>query len=162
MGTKVTASGVSIQFCKDDGTPEGAPFYSRYVRLRGQLQSKVIAMSGRAANAEEEKHPGSEDWLTLIAVADSPEKLDEILSETTVEASTAHTSGSSRRVCVELSIGGIRQSFKDRVTIASGPIVQFDPPIVHVVHVKVLAADTKMDDGHPLLDEFEGAAHVFT
>lgn len=160
MGTKVTPNGVSIQFCRSDGSPDGEPLYSKWVVLRGRPQEEVTG--NNPLSQEEIDHPGSEDWLTLIAVADSADKLEEILTATAVPHTTAHTSGSSRRVCVEMSMGGFRQSFDDRITIASGPIVDFKDPKMHVVHIKVLAGNTKMDDGHPLIEEFDGMAHVFT
>ncbi len=135
MGTIVTDNGISIQFCHEDGSPDGVPLYGRYAGLFGQDRDEVLGPAGAGATQDELMFKGSKDWLSLIAVADTPEKLDQILSDTPISQTPADTSGSSRRAQVELHIGGVRQSFPNRLTIASGPILQFDPPIIHVVHV---------------------------
>jgi hypothetical protein len=160
MGMKVTNNGISVQFCQKDGSPDGLPFYGRYAGLFGQVRSDVLSASGVGATQDETMFQGSDDWLTLIAVADTPEKLDQILSETArIPQTPADTSGSSRRAQVELHIGGVRQSFANRLTIASGPILQFKPPKIHVVHVKVLPEGILLGDlgaDHPLVAEFIG------
>jgi hypothetical protein len=103
MGLRVTSNGVSVQFCKADGSPDGSPFYSTHVKLFGLSQEEVVGTSGRSA--EEERHPGSDDWLTLIAVADTQERLDAIVRDSAAPKGEPFTSGSSRRVCVEMSFG---------------------------------------------------------
>ena len=161
MCTKVTSAGVSVQFCHPDGAPDGPPFFSNHVRLRGRSREQVIRLSGIKANREEIDNPGSDDWLTLIAIADSDKKLREILRASHVPDTEAHTSGSSRRVRIEMSVGGLRQSFTNRIVIASGPIISITPPKMHVVHVKILDGRAKMTARHPLIKEFKGNSIVF-
>jgi hypothetical protein len=120
-------------------------------------------LTGAQASSDEMKFKGSDDWLTLIAVADTREKLDKILKETHVPPSNPDTSMSSRRATIELHVGEVRQSFKDRLTIASGPIVKITPPhpVIDVVHVKVLPSGTNIGDlkpNNPLVAEFNGSS----
>ena len=159
MGTIVTDNGISVQFCRRDGKPDGAPIYGRFAGLFGQPRDVVIGKPGAPATQDEVKFPGSNDWLTLIAVADTKEKLDQILHESPIPQNPADTSGSSRRSQIDLHIGGVRQTFRNRIAIASGPILQFKPPKIHVVHVKVLAEGTELSElgaNHPLVAEFRG------
>src|ERR1700730_8078149 len=140
MGCRATDNGISIQFCKKNGAPDGAPFYGLYARLYGQRRELVLS-SGGGATPDEQKFKGSDDWLTLIAVADTPEKLAQIIHETTGPGTNPDQSLSRPRAQIELHLGGVRQSYKDRITIASGPIVRITPPpVIDVVHVKVLPA----------------------
>jgi hypothetical protein len=156
MGTRKDESGVSVQLYDREGRPEGSPYFGKYVELMGRHQDDVVA-AGTPRSAEEEKVRGSEDWLTLVAVADTPERLAAIVTGTSALKGDPHTSHSSRRVLVELHIGNVRETFANRITIASGPIVKVPPdPIINVVHLKVLAADSKMDESHRLFPEFKG------
>ena len=162
MGCTTTDSGVSIQLCNKDGSPDGNPIYGKYARLYGQRQDVLLA--AKPATPDEDQFKGSDDWLTLIAVADSQEKLDGILAETKITNSAAYTSGSSHRACVELHVGETRQSFQDRTTIASGPITSLPPnPKMNVAYVKVLplgATLGALGDDNPVLMEFIGGAVV--
>ena len=160
MGLTATDDGISIQFFHKDGRPEGPPSYGRYAAVYGKPQTQVIG-GGYAATPDETNFKGSADWLTLLAVADTKEKLDLILAETTVPKTAANTSGSSRRVQIETDIGGMRRSYKNRITIGSGPIVDINGPKVDVVHVKVLPEGTQMGDlgaDNQLVSEFQGNA----
>jgi len=154
MGTTVTKSGVSVQFCNRDGDIEGPPVFSTFVQIQGRPRGEVIDRGGRGQTDEERIHHGSEDWLTLIAIADSDERLCTLVKESGIAITTAQTSGSSRRVQVEMHVGGIRRTLHDRITIASGPIIQSDPPIMNVFHIKVLGEGTRMNPDHPLWKEF--------
>jgi hypothetical protein len=155
MGTTVTKSGVSVQFCDRDGNIDGPPVFSRFVRILGQPHDEVIKRTGRDASTEEKNFPGSGDWLTLVAVADSEERLGALVKNSGLPITESQTSGSSRRVQVQLHIGAVQQTFDDRVTIASGPVIQKTPPIMNVVHIKVLGEGTAMNPQHPLWKEFE-------
>lgn len=162
MGARATNNGISVQFCFADGSPNGVPLYGRFAELFGKRQEQVIA-SGPAQTPDEAQVRGSDDWLTLIVVADTQDKLDQILRVTpaAVLASTPQTSHSSRRVAVELDIGSQRQSLTDCITIASGPIVSIATPIIDVVHVKILPHGIAMADlaaDHPLKAEFVGGS----
>ena len=157
MGCTATDNGISVQFCHADGRPDGTPFYGRYAMLFGSSQDLVTG--GDPLPEEQGKFRGSDEWLTLIAVDDTKEKLHEIVTDWKGACTPCHTSCSSHRACIDLRIGGVRQIFKDRITIASGPIVSLKPPIkIDVVHVKVLPAGTKLSDDHPLLPEFVGGS----
>jgi hypothetical protein len=157
MGTKVTKSGVSIQFCNAFGEIDGPPVFSTYVRFLGMRRDDVLQRSGEPSE-EERLHPGSDDWLTLIAIADSCDRLEALVRESGVPVSDSQTSASSRRVHVCMHMGAVRQTFPGRITIASGPIVSTRPPVMNVVHVKVLGEGTEMKPGHPLFEEFEAQA----
>jgi hypothetical protein len=156
MGCTGDSSGVSIQFYDANGAPSGAPIYGGFVKLCGQPATPQTP--------EEIACQGSADWLTLIAVADSQDRLNNILKDIQHDPNgpvlqDAETSCSSRRVRIDMHIGRVRQTLKDRITIASGPVVSFPPnPKVHVVHVKVLAQGATMAPGKPLHDEFDGGA----
>jgi hypothetical protein len=139
----------------DTNRPCGSPLFGRYAQLHGELQSNVL--KGQPPTQEEIDHPGSLDWLTLVAVADTPERLKAIVGSTT--GNIPDTSHSSRRVQVEVHVGSSRLSLGGRITIASGPVVKLKPPpIIDVVHVKVFAEGAAMDDKHPHIDEFDGGA----
>jgi hypothetical protein len=115
----------------------------------------VICRSGREETPEEHEYPGSQDWLTLVAIADTKERLESLVEESGVAITESQTSGSSRRVQIELHVSNIRRTLHNRVTIASGPIIKpTDPPIMNVVHIKVLGEGTVMDPRHPLWEEF--------
>jgi hypothetical protein len=164
MGLITTNNGVSVQFCNKDGSPDGAPLYGRYTAFFGLPREKVLGAPGAPAETRDERDfKGSDDWLTLIAVADTQEKLDQIIHENPDAPRTpANTSASSRRAQIELHIGGVRKTFKDRITISSGPILQFKRiPKFHVAHVKVLPEGTALRDlqrDHPFVAEFQGSS----
>src|SRR5262249_52863404 len=107
MGTTVTKSGVSVQFCNRQGDIEGPPVFSTFVRILGRPHGEVT--SGRETD-EERIYSGSADWLTLIAIADSDERLGALVKESGVPVTEAQTSGSSRRVQVELHVGADRRT----------------------------------------------------
>ena len=158
MGCKVTDTGIVLQFYRQDNKgrvqPDGIPVHGKHAALFGEPRKKKVPKGPKG------QHDGSDDWLTLIAVADSQEKLDAILHSTKVTKSIPQTSHSSHLACIEVHLGEIRQSFKGRTTIASGPVVAAPPkkPVIHVVHVKVLPEATVMDETHPFYDEFSGGA----
>lgn len=157
MGCQATKSGISLQFCNACGNVDGAPIYGKYAALFGTDRSKILAATGPL---QADDDPGSDDWLTVIAVADSDEKLEAIIKESAGSCPVPETSGSSRRARVEVHIGALRQSFQDRITIASGPIISIKPPKLDVVHVKVLPPETKMDEKHQLFPEWKGMSLV--
>jgi hypothetical protein len=162
MGTRVDNAGITVQLYDDRVQPQGDPYFGRYAHLRGRQQDEVVR-AGAARSGQERDEPGSDDWLTLVAVADTPDRLAAILRDTTVPPTEPHSSHSSRRVLIEVHVGDTRKTFENRVAIASGPIVQLPPdPIIDVVHVKVLAEGTKMDDSHPLIGEFRGGARALS
>src|ERR1035438_3098047 len=110
MGCTASDSGISLQFCNKDGSPDGHPIYGRYAVLFGLEQEKLLCEKG--STPDEQRFKGSDDWLTIIAVADSPEKLQDIIDHTPPAVCVpAHTSGSSHRACIELHIGAIRKTF---------------------------------------------------
>ena len=156
MGTTVTSSGVSVQFCDRDGNIDGPPVFSTFVRLLGQPRDDVFARTGVAETPEEHNAPGSADWLTLIAIADSQDRLDAIVQASQLPVTNGQTSASSRRVDVRLHIGALNQTFQGRITIASGVVVK--PPILNVFHIKVLGEGAAMNPQHKLFGEFQAQA----
>ena len=155
MGTRVDKSGISVQLYDENNQPAGRPLFGRHAELFGKLRRDVL--KGHPPSQEESDHPGSEDWLTLVAVADTPERLKAIVGRST-RGKIPNTSHSSRRVQVEVHVGNTRMSLGGRTTIASGPVVSIKPPRIDVVHVKVFAEGTAMDSKHPHIDEFDGGA----
>ena len=155
MGTTVTKSGVSVQFCDPEGNIDGQPIFSTFVQILGQPREDVIKRTGVEPTPVEKDYPGSDDWLTLIAIADSQERLSSLVSQSGLPVTDAQTSGSSRRVEVRLHVGLVHLTFRNRVTIASGPIICFRPPIMNVLHIKVLGEEAVMKPDHPLWPEFK-------
>jgi len=155
MGTSVTKSGVSVQFCDHKGEIDGPPVFSTFVRVLGRPKNEAIQHTGGRETDEERDFPGSDDWLTLIAIADSQERLNTLVKESGLEETTAQTSASSRRVQVRLHMGAFKATLMNRITIASGPVVELHPPRMNVVHVKVLGEGAAMNRKHPLFDEFQ-------
>jgi len=160
MGTTVTKSGVSIQFCDHHGEIDGAPVFSTFVRVLGRPRKEALERSGGYETEEERKFPGSDDWLTLIAIADSKERLKALVKESGLEETEAQTSGSSRRVQVRLHMGALEATLRNRITIASGPVVDRKAPIMNIVHIKVLGERAAMNPEHPLWKEFEAQSPV--
>jgi hypothetical protein len=158
MGTIVDAAGISLQLYDDEGRPLGDPHFGKYALLAGLKRADIAR--AKPLTAAESNEPGSEDWLTLVAVADTEARLEQILRETAVRRHDAsYSSAGSWRVLVEMHVGDMRARFENRVTIASGPFIvrPNEPILMSVTHVKVLAEDTVMDDKHRLFPEFKGA-----
>ena len=159
MGTRVDKSGLSVQLYDKNTKPMGKPIFGRYVEFRGLPRTKVITPKN-PATSQEFAEPGSDDWMTLIAVADTSEGLKKILRGYSGTESIPQTSAASHRALIEIDVDGKRDSLKDRIIIASGAIMATPKPsttpIMSVVHVKVLADGATMDDDNPLIDEFRG------
>jgi hypothetical protein len=159
MGCTAAKDGISVQFYDDRGEPDGTPLYGRFATMFGSLRRDVTKDN---PTDQEKQFPGSDDWLTVIGVADTKAKLDKIVSDWQ-GGSPPQTSCSSHRVSIDLRIGGVQQVFRDRTTIASGPIISLikDKIKIDVVHVKVLSAGASLTDlaaDHPLVTEFQGGA----
>lgn len=161
MGCTLDPAGITIQPVNNDGAPAEAPLYGPYVGLCGQRRPPDNTLP-----AEEQELPGSEEWFKLVAVADSQAKLDAIIHKYCPEGcDPTYTTAGSRRVRIETDIQGIRRSFVDRITIASGPDLPppspTQQPRISVVHVKVLPEGATMDRKHPLSYQFEKAMPKF-
>lgn len=160
MGIRAGDCGISIQFCQADGQPDGPPVHGRYIKLSGKPRQDVIK-AGPPETPDEKQFEGSEDWLTLIIVADTEEKLNAIAKHHG-PVSPPHTSHSSRRVCIETHIKRARRTYGDRITIASGPIVSLNPRNLRIdaVHVKALPAGAELRKMKkcPFKEEFVGGA----
>jgi hypothetical protein len=157
MGLRKDKAGISVQLYDKKNKPDGAPYFGPFTALHSIDRREVVKTSGKMS-AEENGEKGSGDWLTLIAVADTKDRLKAILDDTKVKKTTAHTSAASRRVLIELHVGGVRKTFEKRIVIASGPIMNLKPDkaALSVVHVKVLHAKAKMNRSNPLRPEFKG------
>jgi hypothetical protein len=134
MGTSADINGITLQFVNEKNEPAEPPIYGRYAHIRGVERSEALKYTPLAEGEE----PGSEHWMTLLAVADTPERLDAIVNTATARKGSVNTSAASHRVLVAYHVGDRLRSFENRSVIASGPIVKLDPPEVNVVHVKVL------------------------
>jgi hypothetical protein len=134
MGTSADANGITLQFVNENNEPTEPPIFGRFAQLRGVDRSEALKYTTLAPGEE----LGSEHWMTLVAVADTKERLDAIVSTATARNGSVNTSCASHRVLIAFHVGDRLQSFENRSVIASGPIVKMDPPEVNVVHVKVL------------------------
>lgn len=161
MGLRTTTDGVSVQFVNSDASLQGPPLFGAYAMAYGSDQTDVIDASGVGASADEINYPGSDDWLTFVAVADSQDKLNALLNKNAGPKTAANTSGSSRRVQLELDIAGRQISRRNCVTIGSGPILDIDTPKVDLVHLKILPDGVKLGDlgnSNRLVQEFQGTS----
>jgi hypothetical protein len=160
MGAHLSASGISVQIYDQYGNPETRVYHGMYTFLNGRKQKDILQTA--PTKPIEQGVEGSSDWLTVIVVADSQAKLDSIKKEPDVAAlanavGDYETSGSSRRVLLVFDVDGVRKSFQNALTIASGGFESFEPKKFNVVHVKVLPAETDLhDDRHPLKKEWLG------
>jgi hypothetical protein len=134
MGTSADINGISLQFVNEQNEPTEEPIFGRFAEIRGIERSEALKYTTLAPGEE----PGSEHWMTLVAVADTKERLDAIVNTATARKGSVNTSAASHRVLVAFHVGDKLRSFENRSVIASGPIVKMDPPEVNVVHVKVL------------------------
>jgi hypothetical protein len=134
MGTSADINGITLQFVNENNEPTEPPIFGRFAQLRGVDRSEALKYTTLAPGED----PGSEHWMTLVAVADTKERLNAIVNTATARTGSVNTSCASHRVLVAFHVGDRLQSFENRSVIASGPIVKMDPPEVNVVHVKVL------------------------
>src|SRR3954462_15798413 len=119
MGATQTDEVITIQFYKKDGQPDEQPIYGRYCQLYGKLRDDVIATT-MGSTPDEAAHGGSDDWLTLVAVADSEEKLAAILTDSgDIDPCNPKPSLSSHRLAVKVDVGSVTRSMKGCTTIAS-------------------------------------------
>jgi hypothetical protein len=145
MGTSADINGISLQFVNELNEPIEAPIHGRYAHIRGVDRSEALKYTTLAPGEE----PGSEHWMTLVAVADTPERLDAIVNTATARKGSVNTSAASHRVLVAYHVGDTLRSYENRSVIASGPIVKMDPPEVNVVHVKVLPLNAFVTQEQP-------------
>ncbi len=134
MGKSADINGITLQFVNELNEPIDAPIHGRFAHIRGVDRSEALKYTTLAPGEE----PGSEHWMTLVAVADTQERLDAIVDTATARKGSVNTSAASHRVLVAYHVGDTLRSVENRSVIASGPIVKMDPPEVNVVHVKVL------------------------
>jgi hypothetical protein len=129
MSTRIIeGTPVSVQLWGDDGEPEHDPIVSKYVRIRGVKRSAVLAASGPLTDEEKFLNGASEDWLTLVAVADSKEKLENMPELAAApHDDAALTSAFSLRVKLALDVGNRKETRDGMITIATGTRVPGDP-----------------------------------
>jgi hypothetical protein len=154
MGLRASKSGVVVQFFDKKNKPKGSPIYGTYVALSGRPRDEVATPSS-PLKGDESKYPGSDDWLTRVAVADTKQHLDEIVKAWPQPSPIPSTSASSRRVLVEVHVGEIKKSAAGRITIADGKVLSEKPPRMEVVLLKVLASGAKLSKKHPMFEEFQ-------
>src|SRR5262249_38139867 len=126
MGTTIVeGKDVSIQRYDGQGQPSGKLIVTPFVAVRGTARATVLAQ-GAAETQSEKQLPGSDEWLTLIAIADTKDRLAALVDTTTtaIDENDVHTSASSRRVRIELHTDDDgRATLHANITIASGNIV---------------------------------------
>lgn len=157
MGTELDDAGISVQLYDEFDKPKGSPIHGTFTLIAGQPREKIVGTG--TLTPEETLEPGSDDWLTLVVVADSQERFDAIVNSTKVKPLTKSlTSHSSWRVLVELHVGNRHATFSNCVTVASGPILSLEPGKVRikVAHVKVVPDPKRMIATSRLFAEFKG------
>jgi hypothetical protein len=152
MGTRADSNGISLQLVDADNKAIEAPIFGAFAHLHGIDRSEALKHTTLAEGESE----GSEHWMTLLAVADTQERLDAIVSTSAAPQGSCDTSCASLRVLVEVHVGDRRETFESRTVIASGPILKLDPPEVNVVHVKVLPENAIIKEGSLLGKEIGG------
>jgi hypothetical protein len=160
MGTIKDDSGITVQRYDRNGKPKGKPLFGRHTVIAGRKRAHILG--GMRPKGDEKTHPGSNDWLTVVAVADSRKRLKALLKTDAVKKhqplQVSQSSHSSRRTLIALHVGKTRKIFKNRVIVASGPILSLEPDDIRikVAHVKVLPAREELGKEHPLIEEFDG------
>ena len=119
---------VSVQFFNHNGTPDGDPIRTLWVALHGTARNNVTGGTAGLTQEERDVQGGSDDWLTLIAVADTKEKLQTLVDKNrdVTHAAAAHSSAASLRVRVAFHIGDRADTLGNAITIADG--VKHDAP----------------------------------
>lgn len=169
MGLMSDSAGISLQFYDANVEPSGGPVHGKFTYLCSVHRS-TVPTSAEPLTAAELQNPGSEDWLTVVAVADTEQRLLEIAPLASRAPTCALSSCASCRVMVHLYVGSMTrpQTFPSRTVIASGPVIfvpkEGEPekkvPKVNVVHVKVFDPAVPMDSSHKMIHEFNGLASM--
>jgi len=161
MGLRVDGSAIEIQFIDENAKPVGAPITTPFVALRGDDRQKIVAR-GAPLTQSEALLPGSDDWLTVVAIADSRERLDKLVREVSAEfPTTALTSAGSRRVLVKVHVGeDDPRSVENALTIADGEVSPDDPQHMNVRSFKILSSETALVDPALKADFIRAAAHL--
>jgi hypothetical protein len=155
MGTTADINGISVQFVDKNNKATDPPIFGAFAHLHGIPRKQALRLKPLAAGEQK----GSEHWMTLLAVADSQERLDELVSTSDALQGDCHTSCASHRVLIAIHVGDDDpQWLENRSVIASGPITKLDPPEVNVVHVKVLPENTVVTKRSPVAKEFIGVS----
>jgi hypothetical protein len=160
MGT--TANGQLVTFQVFDANAQKVDeFQTTFVELRGDSRENVIQRgiaAGRNPTSAETALPGSEDWLTRVLVADSPQKLAALVQQALTESDgDALTSAASRRVRYEKHFGNRREPSREVLTIADGDVVPGGEPRMNVRTFKILLSPAALDVDAQLRQEFIAA-----
>jgi hypothetical protein len=155
MGTTADINGISVQFVDKNNKATDPPIFGAFAHLHGIPRKQALRLKPLAAGEQK----GSEHWMTLLAVADSQERLDELVSTSDALQGDCHTSCASHRVQIAIHVGDNEpQWLENRSVIASGPITKMNPPEVNVVHVKVLPKNAVVTKQSPVAKEFIGSS----
>jgi hypothetical protein len=163
MGCHATSDGLSVQLYDAENKKYGKPVYGLYARMFGKKREDVVG--GGQLTQIENNAKGSAEWLTVVAVADTQARLDDILAKHAVGEVPCLSSGSSHRVKIFIWVDGAKEpdSFIGRTTIASGAVVKNKDSgkfsDVNVTHLKVLALGADPTKEPQLAAEFEGMTH---
>jgi len=154
MGLTRHPDGITVMFCDDNGDLRPAETVGgAFVELRGAHRSAVVTDSNPLTSAEL-LEPGSDDWLTVVAVADSQERLDGLIADLG-PGSGPNTSAFSRRVEVRTHVGaGGPRIAPGRITLAEGKVLDDAAKKLEVSVLKVMGAGAVVDNRHPLFDDF--------
>ena len=150
MGTRKNPAGVILQFYDAVGNPSGPARHGQFVEFFGEPQSDVLTRTGPLGPGE---HAGSDDWMTLVAVADTEAGLAQILGDWNGGTRIPNTSAASHRVKVAVNLKEFTETVTNRVTIASG-LIDHSAMTMDVLLIRVMGEATKMDDAHPMIEEF--------
>jgi hypothetical protein len=155
MGLTAHKDGISVQFCDANGDPNEPRIFGKAVALRGAPRAALTAAN--PLGDDERAKPGSDDWLTVVAVADTQDRLD-ALTANLGPGSGPNTSAFSRRVEIRTHVGNSDpRTESGRITLAEGDVLNAAEFKLEVHVLKVMAAGTVVDARHPLVDKFDKA-----
>ena len=157
MGTRRNHAGLVVQFYDAAGDAVGPALHGPYVEIFGRDRD---AITGGQMSQEERAEPGSQDWMTFVAVADTKERMDALLGTWSGDTRIPNTSAASRRVQVEVHVGNTRETASGVITIANGKIDK-EAMTMEVMLIKVLDPDTVMNEDHKLHEEYRRMGPFF-
>lgn len=117
------SKGVTVYLHDANGDQAGPPKYGQHVALYGKALAEIVPDNKFLPH--EEALPGSDDWLTVAIVTDSPDKLAAIQGEMAgkLDIGPPQTSGCSYRVGCELDLAGDRGSHAQSAVLVTGEIL---------------------------------------
>lgn len=122
MGTRILdGTHVSVTLFDGAGQPKGDPIETPFVAIHGTARNIVTGGHANLTPQERDLEGGSEDWLTLIAVADTKERLEQLVDTHKSGLDEAPlSSAASLRVRVRVATAARTEAWDGAITIADG------------------------------------------